>query len=172
MIMPVSTRHAPGRGESELGLWARDGTGQARFAFAAIKRCVARPVEEIEMADVGNRITVASKGGPRPGVVTAVNGAMITVRWDSGGETSILPGPGVLSLVTSQRRTPSARTRPTISGATAASRKTSAANSPSAVVRKAAPGKKAIAVKTPVVKKLADGKTPVVKKVAGAKKTR
>jgi len=124
------------------------------------------------MADVGNRITVASKGGPRPGVVTAVNGAMITVRWDSGGETSILPGPGVLSLVTSQRRTPSARTRPTISGATAASRKTRAVNSPSAVVRKAAPGKKAIAVKTPVVKKLADGKTPVVKKVAGAKKTR
>ena len=113
------------------------------------------------MADVGNRITVASTGGPRPGVVTAVNGAMITVRWDSGGETSIIPGPGVLSVVTSQRQTPSARTRPTISGATAASRKTSAASSGSAVARKAAPGKKAIAVET-----------PVVKKVAGAKKTR
>jgi hypothetical protein len=86
---------------------------------------------------------------------------MMTVRWDSGGETSIIPGPGVLSVVSSQQRTPSARTRPTISGATAASRKKSAASSPSAVVPKAAPGKKAIAVKT-----------PVVKKVAGAKKTR
>jgi hypothetical protein len=134
------------------------------------------------MADVGNRITVASKGGPRAGVVTAVNGAMITVRWDSGGETSIIPGPGVLSVVSSQRRTPPARTRPTISGATA-SRKKSEASSRSAVVRKATPSKKAIAVKTPVVKKVADGKTPVVKKVAdgktpvvkkvaGAKKTR
>jgi len=125
------------------------------------------------MADVGNRITVASKGGRRPGVVTAVNGAMITVRWDSGGETSIIPGPGVLSVVTSKRRTPSARTRPTISAATAASRKTSAASSPSAVVPKAAPRKKAIAVKTPVVKKVASAKkAPVVKKLADRKKTR
>ena len=124
------------------------------------------------MADVGNRITVASKGGPRAGVVTAVNGAMITVRWDSGGETSIIPGPGVFSVLTSQRRTPSARTRPTISGATAASRKKSEASSRSAVVRKAAPTKKAVAVKTPVVKKVASAKKTVVKKLAGGKKTR
>ena len=52
------------------------------------------------MADVGDRIAVASKGEPRSGVVTAVSGAMITVRWDSGRETSLVPGPGVLSVVT------------------------------------------------------------------------
>lgn len=33
---------------------------------------------------------------------------MITVRWDTGGETSLVPGPGVLRVVTSRRRAPSA----------------------------------------------------------------
>ena len=51
------------------------------------------------MAEVGDRIAVVSKGVPRPGVVTAVSGAMITVRWDTGEETSLIPGPGVLSVV-------------------------------------------------------------------------
>ena len=116
------------------------------------------------MADVGDRIAVASKGEPRSGVVIAVSGAMITVRWDTGGETSLIPGPGVLSVVTSRRRTPSARTRSTTSGATAAARKTSAAGSPSGVARKAAPGKKAAAGRTPVAQK------PVAKKADAGKK--
>ena len=128
------------------------------------------------MADVGDRIAVASKGEPRSGVVTAVSGAMITVRWDTGGETSLIPGPGVLSVVTSRRRTPSARTRPTTSGATAAARKTSAAGSPSGVARKAAPGKKAAAGKKPVaqkpVAKKADaGKKPVAKGTSSSRTT-
>jgi len=50
------------------------------------------------MADVGDRIEAASKGAPRSGVVTAVSGVTITVRWDTGGETSLIPGPGVLSV--------------------------------------------------------------------------
>jgi hypothetical protein len=140
-----------------------------RFAGATIKRCVARPVEEIEMADVGDRIAVTSKGEPRSGVVTAVSGAMITVRWDTGGETSLTPGPGVLSVVTSRRRTPSARTHPTTSGATAAARKTSAAGSRNGVAKKAAPGKKAAAGRTPVAKK-PTAKKPVAKKAAPGKK--
>jgi hypothetical protein len=28
---------------------------------------------------------------------------MITVRWDTGGETSLIPGPGVLRVVTNKR---------------------------------------------------------------------
>lgn len=116
------------------------------------------------MPDVGDRIAVASKGEPRSGVVTAISGAMVTVLWDTGGETSLIPGPGVLCVVTSRQRTPSARTRRTTSGATAAARKTSAAGSRSGVARKAAPGKKAAAGRTPVAKK------PVTKKVAAAKK--
>ena len=60
------------------------------------------------MPDVGDRIAVVSKGKPRSGVLIAVSGAMITVRWDTGGETSLIPGPGVLSVVNSRRRTSSA----------------------------------------------------------------
>src|SRR5579864_606760 len=101
------------------------------------------------MADVGDQVVVVSKGVPRSGVVTAVRGAMITVRWDTGAETSLIPGPGVLSVVTSRRRTASARTRPTTSAAKAAASKTSAAGSPSGVARKAAAGKKAAAGRTP-----------------------
>jgi Domain of unknown function (DUF1918) len=51
------------------------------------------------MAEVGDQIAVTSKGAPRSGVVTAINGIKITVRWDAGGETSLIPGPGVLSVV-------------------------------------------------------------------------
>ena len=117
------------------------------------------------MADVGDRIAVASKGKPRFGVVTAVKGAMITVRWDTGVETSLIPGPGVLSVVTSQRRTPSSQTRPTTSGPTAAARKTSAAGSRSGVAKKAPVGKRPVAKKAPV------GKRPVAKGASSSRAT-
>ena len=120
------------------------------------------------MADVGDRIAVASKGEPRSGVVTAVSGAMITVRWDTGGETSLIPGPGVLSVVTSRRRTPSAGTRPTASGAIAAARKTRAAGSGSGVAGKAAPDKKAAVGRTRVARKPV-AKKPVAKKPVATK---
>jgi hypothetical protein len=115
------------------------------------------------MAEVGDRIAVASKGKPRFGVVTVIKGAMITVRWDTGVETSLIPGPGVLSVVTSRRRTPSAQTRPTTLGATAAARETSAAGSRSGVARKAARAKKVPAGKKPVARKVPAGKKPVAK---------
>jgi hypothetical protein len=51
------------------------------------------------MAAVGDQIEVSSKAGPRSGVVTAVNGLLIIVRWNTGEETSFVPGPGVLSVV-------------------------------------------------------------------------
>ena len=127
------------------------------------------------MAVVGDRIAVASKGEPRSGVVTAVSGALITVRWDTGGETSLIPGPGVLSVVTSRRRTPSARTPSTTSGETGAVKKASAAGSGSGVARKAAPSKKAAAGRTPMAKKVA-AKKPVTKGTSSSpmtgKKTR
>ena len=121
------------------------------------------------MAVVGDRIAVASKGEPRSGVVTAVNGALITVRWDTGGETSLIPGPGVLSVVTSRRRTPSARTPSTTSGETGAVKKASAAGSGSGVARKAAPSKKA-ARRTPVAKRVAAEK-PVTKGTSSGRMT-
>ena len=127
------------------------------------------------MADVGDRIAVTSKGPPRFGVVTAVRGAMVTVHWDTGGETSLIPGPGALSVVP-RRRTPSALTRPTPSGATAAAKKTSASGSRTGVARKAAPRKKAAAGRTPVAKKSAAEKatrrkTPVAKETSSSPTT-
>ena len=110
------------------------------------------------MADVGDRIAVASKGEPRSGVVTAVSGAMITVRWETGGETSLVPGPGVLSVVTSRRRTQSTRTRPPTLGA-AAARKNSAVGSRSAVAKKAAAGKKAAPGKKAGAKETSSSRT-------------
>ena len=115
------------------------------------------------MADVGDQIAVASKGKPRSGVVTAVKGAMITVRWNTGSETSLIPGPGVLSVVTSRRPTPSAQTRPTTSGATAAAKKASAGKMP--VAKKASAGKK------PVAKRAPAGKKPVAKGTSSRRTT-
>jgi hypothetical protein len=119
-----------------------------------------------EMANVGDRIAVASKGKPRAGVVTAVGGAMIRVRWDAGGETSLVPGPGVLSVVAGRRSTQSRRTRRPASGAASAVRKKSAAGLRSAVTKKTAPGKKAVAVK-----KTVRGKPVVRNKAVAVKKT-
>jgi len=56
------------------------------------------------MADVGARIEVTGTGTPRSGVVTAVNGAMLTVLWDTGDESSFIPGAGDLRVVTDRRR--------------------------------------------------------------------
>jgi hypothetical protein len=68
------------------------------------------------MADVGDRIAVVSKGKPRSGVLIAVSGAIITVRWDTGGETSLIPGPGVLSVMNSRRRTSSVAKKSAVKG--------------------------------------------------------
>jgi len=115
------------------------------------------------MADVGDRIAVVSKWPPRSGVVTAISGAMITVRWDTGSETSLIPGPGVLSVVTGPRRSPSSR-------ATAAARKTSAAGSQIGVAKRGAPGKEPAAKKAASGKRAGPGKKPVAKKAASGKK--
>ena len=51
------------------------------------------------MVNVGDRIVLSSLKGPnREGVVTAVTGAMVRVRWSSGQESSVVPGPGTLTV--------------------------------------------------------------------------
>jgi hypothetical protein len=96
------------------------------------------------MADIGDRVAVASKGGSRSGVVTGVSGAMVTVRWDTGGETSLIPGPGVLSVVNP--------------GSTAATKKRSAASSQSDSAKRPM-GKKAAPAKKPATKESSSGRT-------------
>ena len=54
------------------------------------------------MPKVGERVRLASRKvgqDPRIGVITAVRGQMISVRWSSGEESSIVPGPGTLTVV-------------------------------------------------------------------------
>jgi hypothetical protein len=57
------------------------------------------------MVDVGDRVQLASRKvgqEPRTGVVTGVTGVtgqMIIVRWSSGEESRLVPGPGALTVV-------------------------------------------------------------------------
>ena len=53
------------------------------------------------MVNVGDRVLVESEkvgSATRSGVVTAVDGRMITVRWDSGQESVFVPSAGSLRV--------------------------------------------------------------------------
>ena len=59
------------------------------------------------MVNVGSRIQLESqKVGvePRTGVVTAVHGAQVEVRWDDGHETSLVPAAGAMRVIERKRR--------------------------------------------------------------------
>ena len=94
------------------------------------------------MPAVGDRIELLpSKVGqvPRPGVVTAITGVLITVRWDTGEETKFVPGPGVLSVVGGgRRRTPARPTRPRAARTTASAPARQTAKSPTRIRSRAA----------------------------------
>jgi hypothetical protein len=61
------------------------------------------------MAEVGDRVEVVTKqAGARAGVVLGVTGTMVRIKWDVGGETTMVPGPGVLSVV-GKAKAPKAR---------------------------------------------------------------
>jgi hypothetical protein len=52
------------------------------------------------MVKVGDRIRLSSTKGPdRDGVVTAVTGSLLRVRWPSGEETTVAPAPGTLTVL-------------------------------------------------------------------------
>jgi hypothetical protein len=52
------------------------------------------------MAQIGDRVEATSpKPGHRSGVVTGINGAMVTVRWDTGVESEFIAAAGVLRVV-------------------------------------------------------------------------
>ena len=54
------------------------------------------------MPDVGDRVRVAStKVGqaPRDGVVTGVIGQLVRIKWSTGEESTIIPGPGAIAIV-------------------------------------------------------------------------
>jgi Domain of unknown function (DUF1918) len=57
--------------------------------------------EEATMVEVGDRVLVESEkvgSVTRSGVVSAVDGRLITVRWDSGSESVFVPSAGSLQV--------------------------------------------------------------------------
>jgi hypothetical protein len=52
------------------------------------------------MVKVGDRIRLSSTKGPdRDGVVAAVTGSLLRVRWPSDEETTVIPAPGTLTVL-------------------------------------------------------------------------
>jgi hypothetical protein len=54
------------------------------------------------MPDVGDRVRFASRKvdeRPREGVVTGVIGQLLRIRWSTGEESSIVPGPGAVAVI-------------------------------------------------------------------------
>jgi hypothetical protein len=59
------------------------------------------------MVEVGDRIRLSSMKGPgREGLVTAVTGSLVRVRWLSGEEAMVAPAPGTLSVLAAGRAVP------------------------------------------------------------------
>jgi hypothetical protein len=53
------------------------------------------------MVEVSDRVLVESEkvgSATRGGVVTDVDGRLITVRWDAGGSSTFVPGAGCLQV--------------------------------------------------------------------------
>ena len=91
------------------------------------------------MVNVGDRIRLSSAKGPdREGVVTAVTGSMVRVRWPAGQETTVIPAPGTLTvLAPSKKRAPKATRKPAAPGRVSAEKATTKKGE----ARKAAPKK-------------------------------
>ena len=106
------------------------------------------------MVKVGDRIRLSSGKGPyREGVVAAVTGSMVRVRWSSEEETTVIPAPGTLTVLAP-----------------------SGDQAPPAVRREPAATKKAATKKTATAKKAGTKKTTgarkgATKKTTGAKRS-
>jgi hypothetical protein len=114
------------------------------------------------MVKAGDRIRLSSGKGPdREGVVIAVMGSMVRVRWPSAGETTVIPAPGTLTVLASS----GAQAPPAVRPDRAVRRKAVG----KAVAEKAAP-KKTAAKKG--AKKATTSKKAASKKSTGAKKAK
>jgi hypothetical protein len=64
------------------------------------------------MVKVGDRIRLSSTKGPgREGVVMALTGSLVQVRWQSGEETTVIPAPGTLTVLAVGKAVPEKRPR-------------------------------------------------------------
>jgi hypothetical protein len=122
------------------------------------------------MPDVGDRVEMLSKAGTRQGKVTRVSGALVTVEWDTGGQTTVIPAPGVMSVIGGRR--PATKAAPAKKKAAPAKKKAVPAKKKAVPAKKkAVPAKKkAVPAKKTPAKKSPVKKSPVKKKAAPAKK--
>lgn len=54
------------------------------------------------MPNVGDRVRFASRKvdeAPRDGVVTGVTGSLLRIKWSTGEESTVSPGPGAIAVV-------------------------------------------------------------------------
>ena len=94
------------------------------------------------MVEVGDRIRLSSMKGPgREGLVTAVTGSLLRVRWLSGEETLVAPAPGTLSVLAAGRAVPQ-------KGARKSAAKNTAGGTKNKIASKSAPPKKSGARKS------------------------
>ena len=128
------------------------------------------------MLRVGYRIRLSSGKGPdREGVVTALVGSMLRVRWPSQEETIVIPGPGTVTvLASSGDDAPSAVPPGQPTPKKAATKKTATKKTATkkTAPKKTAPKKtapKKTAPKKTATKKTATAKTASAKKSAPTK---
>ena len=121
------------------------------------------------MPEIGDRIeVVSSKGGPRAGTVAAINDRLITVLWDTGEQTSLIPGPGVLNVVAkgrgrkpaSKQATATKKTQPSKPPTPSPSSKTRVSGSTVSATRQTAKAKKPTTKASAAAKKATPTKTP------------
>jgi hypothetical protein len=109
------------------------------------------------MVEVGDEIELSTKNvghTPRTGTVIAVRERLVTVRWPTGEQSTLVPSPGTLSVVHPAKRKP-AKTKPS----------RQSAESETVSTRK-----KTTATKAPKTKRASDGTSK--KKSSGTKRSR
>ena len=82
------------------------------------------------MVEVGDRIRLSSMKGPdREGLVTAVTGSLVRVRWPSGEETTVAPAPGTLSVLAAAKAAPKGAKKSAAKNTAGATKKKTASKS-------------------------------------------
>jgi hypothetical protein len=104
VAVAVLAAHVPFRarrvGACNRGGSVPSGTGWTYPSLA--EEGITKQEGEVGMVEVGDRVELASakvERRPRSGVVTAVRGLMITVRWDTGQQSTVVPASGTLSVL-------------------------------------------------------------------------
>ena len=120
------------------------------------------------MVKVSDRIRLSSGKGPdREGVVIAVIGSMVRVRWPSASETTVIPAPGTLTVLASS----GAQAPPAVRPERAVRTKAVGKAAPKKAAAKTGGAKKATTSKKAASKKSTNAKKATTSKKAASKKS-